>query len=39
MENVVKLNKDDILRLKIQTSEGKDTGEDKGQQGGDRHTK
>lgn len=27
MENVVKLNKDDILRLKIQTSEGKDTGE------------
>lgn len=27
MENVVKLNKDDILRLKIQTSEGKETGE------------
>lgn len=27
MENTIKLNKDDILRLKIQTSDGKETGE------------
>lgn len=27
MENTIKLNKDDILRLKIVTSEGKETGE------------
>lgn len=27
MENIIKLNKDNILRLKIETSEGKDTGE------------
>ena len=26
-DNVIKLNKDNILRLKIETSEGKDTGE------------
>ena len=27
MENVIKLNKSDVLTLKIQTNEGKDTGE------------
>ena len=26
-DNVIKLNKDSILRLKIETSDGKDTGE------------
>ena len=26
-DNVIKLNKDNILRLRIETSEGQDTGE------------